>query len=309
LIKDLQTRVQEYELKGIAATQDMQRAARKVVQENERLRTLLAQHGVLQEEINAYLRSFEQPATPSETEVAVVRVGSVNSSSEYLPGPQTPNRMYYDSGSAGSVQAHAVKQTFQTSHNRPVQPLRSQPGIQKMNSAIEVVTTSCSNADARANPNLYTNTNTYPNANPNTYNNTNSCAITSTYTGPNVCAPKDACASTNKCAKPLPPPRPTCLPQPQPQTWEPDKLPYTQPATEDAECPNTADCFCPPSTTLAPQENRSGLEISCEAAATIIAQMRGDGDRIAARASLGCRSDEECTIRNSTLMQILDDGR
>jgi hypothetical protein len=191
----------------------MQRAARKVVQENERLRTLLAQHGVLQEEINAYLRSFDQPATPGETEVAVVRVGSVNSSSEYLPGPQTPNRMYYDSGSAGSVQTHTVKQTFQTSHNRPVQPLRSQPGIQKMDSA-EVVTTSCSNADARANPTLYTNTNTYSNTNPDTYNNTNSCAGTNAYTRTNAYAPKDTCASTNKCAKPLPPPRPTCLPQP-----------------------------------------------------------------------------------------------
>jgi hypothetical protein len=292
LIKDLQTRVQEYELKGIAATQDMQRAARKVVQENERLRALLAQHGVLQEEINAYLRSFDQPATPDEAEVTVVRLRSVNSSSEYPPGPQTPNRMYYDSGRAGSVQAHTVKQSFQTSHSRSIQPLRSQPGIQKMISA-EVVTTSCSNADARANPNPYTITNTYSNTSPNTYNNTNSCA------------------STNKCAKPLPPPRPTCLPQPQPQpqTWEPDKPPYIQPATEDAECPNTADCFCPPPSAPARQENRSGLEISCEAAATIIAQMRGDGDRVAAKASLGCRSDEECTIRNSTLMQILDDGR
>jgi hypothetical protein len=48
-------------------------------------------------------------------------------------------------------------------------------------------------------------------------------------------------------------------------------------------------------------------EISCETAATIIAQMRGDGDDIAARASLGCKAGEVCGIKNTILMQIMDE--
>ena len=57
--------MQEYEQKGIAATQDMQRAARKVVQENERLRTLLARHGVLKDEVDSFLRMCEQTEASS----------------------------------------------------------------------------------------------------------------------------------------------------------------------------------------------------------------------------------------------------
>ncbi|KAG9203464.1 hypothetical protein G6514_002831 [Epicoccum nigrum] len=68
LIKDLQMRVQEYEQKGVAATQDMQRAARKVVQENERLRALLARHGVLRDEVDSFLRVCEQTEAPSSAE-------------------------------------------------------------------------------------------------------------------------------------------------------------------------------------------------------------------------------------------------
>lgn len=42
LLNDLQKRVHEYERQGVAATQAMQRAARKVAQDNVRLRTACA---------------------------------------------------------------------------------------------------------------------------------------------------------------------------------------------------------------------------------------------------------------------------
>jgi hypothetical protein len=48
-------------------------------------------------------------------------------------------------------------------------------------------------------------------------------------------------------------------------------------------------------------------EISCETAAKIISQMRGDGDDAAARASLGCNPGQVCSIKNSFLMQIMDE--
>lgn len=36
--------------------------------------------------------------------------------------------------------------------------------------------------------------------------------------------------------------------------------------------------------------------------------MRGDGDVDSIRASLGCTSREECIVRNSTVLQIMDEG-
>ncbi|XP_014559896.1 hypothetical protein COCVIDRAFT_90630 [Bipolaris victoriae FI3] len=65
LIQDLRRRVQEYEIKGVAATQEMQRAARKVAEENSLLRSLLASRGVTHNEVEAYLRSFKTNTTPT----------------------------------------------------------------------------------------------------------------------------------------------------------------------------------------------------------------------------------------------------
>lgn len=76
---------------------------------------------------------------------------------------------------------------------------------------------------------------------------------------------------------------------------------------EDTSCPTTPACFCPPTSKPPERPLSSGLEISCEAAATIIAHMRGDGDWDSAHASLGCIRGEGCTIKNSTIMQIMDE--
>lgn len=45
----------------------MQRAARKVADENARLRSLLSSRGVAHEEIEAYLRSFDAASTPNHS--------------------------------------------------------------------------------------------------------------------------------------------------------------------------------------------------------------------------------------------------
>jgi hypothetical protein len=79
-------------------------------------------------------------------------------------------------------------------------------------------------------------------------------------------------------------------------------------AGNDSTCPNTSDCFCPPTSPHAHQPLNAGLEISCEAAATIIIEMRGDGDVESVRAALGCAGRENCNVRNSTVLQIMDEG-
>ncbi|KAL5119056.1 hypothetical protein ACEQ8H_002980 [Pleosporales sp. CAS-2024a] len=83
----------------------------------------------------------------------------------------------------------------------------------------------------------------------------------------------------------------------------------TYPPQEDPTCPTTAECFCPPPAAPPPRPRSStGLEISCETAAAIIVEMHGDGgDMESIRASLGCLGHEECSVRNSTVLQIMDE--
>lgn len=82
----------------------------------------------------------------------------------------------------------------------------------------------------------------------------------------------------------------------------------TSHASEAPDCPNTSDCFCPPTITPSSQAADNSLEISCETAASIIIEMRGEGDVDSIRASLGCAGRQSCTVRNSTVLQIMDEG-
>ncbi|KAF2714300.1 hypothetical protein K504DRAFT_456536 [Pleomassaria siparia CBS 279.74] len=52
--------------------------------------------------------------------------------------------------------------------------------------------------------------------------------------------------------------------------------------------------------------NPSGCETSCDIAASIIAQMRGDGDSQSARLTLGCEGPSSCNIKNTILFQVMD---
>lgn len=59
---------------------------------------------------------------------------------------------------------------------------------------------------------------------------------------------------------------------------------------------------------LALSDITSAAETSCIAAATIIAQMRGDGDDDFARTMLlGCHGTTDCRVKNTTLFQVLDE--
>ncbi|KJK82885.1 hypothetical protein H634G_02022 [Metarhizium anisopliae BRIP 53293] len=54
----------------------------------------------------------------------------------------------------------------------------------------------------------------------------------------------------------------------------------------------------------------SPMEMSCSAAAAIIAEMQGHGDLGASKARLGCRGQQECMVKNTMLFQILEsEGR
>ncbi|PTB66788.1 hypothetical protein BBK36DRAFT_1198421, partial [Trichoderma citrinoviride] len=57
LINDLKNQVQDYQRRGASASLEMQRLAQAVTHENQRLRSLLSERGVSQEEIQQYLSS------------------------------------------------------------------------------------------------------------------------------------------------------------------------------------------------------------------------------------------------------------
>lgn len=61
-----------------------------------------------------------------------------------------------------------------------------------------------------------------------------------------------------------------------------------------------------PGATTVVQEFSSPMEMSCNAAAAIIAEMQGHGDANAAKSRLGCRGQHECVVKNTVLFQILE---
>ncbi|KAI8689132.1 hypothetical protein NCS55_00169200 [Fusarium keratoplasticum] len=60
LIADLQSRLEEYERMGVAASIEMQRVAQAVNVQNQHLKSLLGVYGVSEDEIERYLSSPEE---------------------------------------------------------------------------------------------------------------------------------------------------------------------------------------------------------------------------------------------------------
>lgn len=67
-VQHLEQRLWSFERLGVAATQEVQKAGRKVARENDLLRSLLLLHGVTETSIEEYLESRGQPtsSTPSQ---------------------------------------------------------------------------------------------------------------------------------------------------------------------------------------------------------------------------------------------------
>lgn len=57
------------------------------------------------------------------------------------------------------------------------------------------------------------------------------------------------------------------------------------------------------------QDFSSPMEMSCNAAAAIIAEMQGNSDREIAKSRLDCRGRNDCFVRNTMLFQILESER
>lgn len=247
LVQSLQERVKEYERQGVSATLEMQRAARKVAQDNARLRQLLARHGVSSEEVEQFLRSPELSSDPEAPLFAV-------------------------SASVQDVQASNEKDTdsFCTTESLSQTQIRhgdledARPDLSRSKIA-------AGNHDLGATDCLQ----------PSACNTQTKSRLTEVVT---------TFSDTHGQAEP-----------------SANNHPYRM--VECEECPSSLDCFCAPHPVSESRPSTSsGLKISCEAAAAVIAGMRGDLDRELIRASLGCRGQESCTVKNSTVFQLMDEG-
>ncbi|KAF2871221.1 hypothetical protein BDV95DRAFT_607487 [Massariosphaeria phaeospora] len=259
LVSDLQKRVDTYQLKGVAATQEMQRAARVVVRENVRLRNLLARYGASQQEVDRHLRSFNDvdainggAASNTVNVMALIQNAAVENALDPLldTAPACTQGHHLGEKMANADQVSSVDQ----SNSSPLHTPERDP-TPALFDVRPIERDSTPRAGIQFEP-----------------------PVTKV-----ADSPSDAQAHREAS---------TCTPS------AVEKL---------GSCTNTVDCFCPPTTIARREPSASGLEISCETAAAIIAEMRGDGDRDSIRTSLGCNGPGDCTIKNSTVLQIMDE--
>jgi hypothetical protein len=288
----------------------MQRAARKVAEENMRLRSLLASHGVAHEEVEAYLRSFDvasaqtHPSFGTPTSYASP-VSRHNVTPQVEPSPMqyaTQLRFQPQAPIQPSVTALRKPRTSQPEPVPIVSQLATQPPCQpQVQLYAQRPVQACCPAQTPQSTNQYqvpehedvdipTRTSLEP-------------SLPAEPPVPEYPRPAGSCSQSHYQADDYIDGQTT---YPTPQDDNTQVCPSVQ-LEEDVDCPNTSGCFCPPTTTVKERPLDTGLVISCEAAATIIAEMRGDGDRHRIRASLGCHGNKECNVKNSIVLELMDE--
>ena len=126
LVEDMQRRLREYELRGAENNLQIQRAARAVALENERLRRLLARHGVSAAEVETFLRacgdedncpssSSAVPARPAASLPSQRALSAASCSSAGPPEPSSHSIGRIPDGSALDLQPRSAVGT-------PIQP-------------------------------------------------------------------------------------------------------------------------------------------------------------------------------------------
>jgi hypothetical protein len=288
----------------------MQRAARKVAEENTRLRSLLASHGVAHEEVEAYLRSFDVASVQHHTSFGTPTsyaspVSRHNGTPEIEPGPMRYPTQPWTQPQAPVQPSVTALRPSRTSQPEPI-PHVSQPPAQPL---------------CRPQAQAYAQSPAQ-----------GCCPVPTSQTMNQYPAPEHEEQDIPMRTSPEPSPptepkspefsRPACSSsqtQYQNDDYMDDQSTYPTPqddnsqvfpivhVEEDVDCPNTSSCFCPPTTRIKERPLDTGLLISCETAATIIAEMRGDGDRHRIRASLGCHGDKECNVKNSVVLELMDE--
>lgn len=241
---DLQRRLQEYEEHGVQATLAMQYAARAVSLDNDRLRALLAHHGVSSDEVERFLRFGDGAQDCGRQRADGAASSSPLSSSERCLPDGTPCLTEARQPSSLSVDIQRIALSPHSLSQRPLD--------------IDSLTTAKSAG-------LVTNVGGVAGI-PQERSNANDCGQ-----GLRVCHGDD-----NGDESPLVAKGPTSPP----------------PAST------------PDSVVISPEA--SLMETSCDAAAGIIANVQGHGDKALAFAVLGCSGTKDCVVRNIRIFDLID---
>ncbi|TDZ29584.1 hypothetical protein CTRI78_v010710 [Colletotrichum trifolii] len=136
-VDELQRKVQEYEKRGIEASVQMQKAARDVSIENARLKALLASRGVSSDQVEAYLKSFDEESKASPAAPLPATLPPILSTPVVLePSPtQLPSLQEHLSkarfSSEPETEANGAKRKYGDTLLPPVLTLTPTPDVQQ----------------------------------------------------------------------------------------------------------------------------------------------------------------------------------
>lgn len=246
----------------------MQQAARRVIQENERLRNLLALHGVLREEVDSYLRSFDESGAtncPQATSMKTT-VPCQSSTPDTMPSPASnavpPTK---DSVTESPSVDHLSGRDFEHDGQSLVGEPRNVNYSSEQYQGKDLTARYWESVPLRGYLPTVSESSSVISQRPGNYSETQDIGRLN-----------------------------TCV--------------HEFIASEKSDlCPNDPDCFCPSAFAVEDGSFSPGLETSCETAASIIIEMGGDKDRDLVRASLGCSGSDDCNVKNTTVLQVMGD--
>ncbi|KAJ9130443.1 hypothetical protein NKR23_g12204 [Pleurostoma richardsiae] len=267
-VEDLRRRLQEYERRGFEATLEMQQAARAIALENERLRELLARHGVPRDEVNAYLLASGSVGAGESQNHSASQLGAY--SRVFKADEAAPN--LYGAAPDKVIDQVQEKQTlkYRTVEAPPLSPPPSLSGQSHFTGECSRFERGASgDDDANSIANYFTSeTQSQPDPEVNELPNGN----------------RRDCVRISYICSGIPD-----------QDHPRDILPHV------------SDCYCPPESPVPDLNSAQTLETSCETAASIIAEVQGYDDSAQVRAALGCVGTGDCRVRNTKLFQVMDE--
>ena len=264
-VADLQRRLQEYERRGVEATLEMQRAARSISLENQRLRALLAARGVPQHEITAYLSAPDPHRGMSEA--------------PFKSAPTPWDRPRLGTGQlGGTVKAAAGSRAgSRLSLSRTIDPLPSPPTTAASSPSPTLGGRAPPDSGAPVSP-----------ASP-------------------VSTAGDFAVEDRRQE-----PRPEAHdPAPWPSLPDPGLVSHPFYDAPDPHAsrilPLVSDCYCPPDSPTLALDQTLRLGMSCEAAARILAEIRGHTDAAWDLSVLGCMGTRDCMVSNTRVFELMDE--
>lgn len=326
LLEELQGRVRDYERRDAQATLDMQRVAREVAAENAALKGLLAAKGVPPDEVEAHLQAarmavqtLPQPQLQPQLQPQIMPLNAredLSDRRDILPDPPL-RQVYYDPRLEMSQQqlsrtspfsSSSITATPSISASIPVsRPVSASASVSSRASPIPIAPKPLQCLQPHASVPISPLSNVVPSRHPQHINSRSEFQPVR----PSGCGGNGP--SLMELDQPVgvprsqPEPKPAGFPQPEPNqepacclnprtgqvsTCQPQPNPHQQAQVPFASNPSASD----PSN-----------KMHCVEAATILARLRGYPDDNIALAALGCSDSKNCMVRNTDLLQLMDD--